>query len=611
MQGYQQGQNVDWAALAQQWIHTTQTQNNSSSDPAQGNTDASSAQDKGGGEASMDLCDPDDQNQNASGWEGLSWNHGQQMNNWNNWQQAGNGGGGWPQGGGNFDWQQQQGNNWGGGDFGWSDQSHGNGNWNNDFPAYSQNDEQGRDKDYSHLVDEYQENRSSSRSRKRNLPSLMQVNTQEPSYQTLNEDQRKKLPPWIREGLEKMERDKRKKEEDEMRKERANELKKQRREQEMKINKSLDPSSSKFDLSGSESGSEKEEEPPAPAKQTKPKARSRFEDVNEMVQEAKGKVEVNNKYPLPPKLAAPVKSKEEILEEMTMNLRKLMTTILLEVTSEEIKSMAVDLHAKEKDKMGKPKIKNMLSGYGSNSDSEEDADSDDDDLERVLNRKKKKFREMEDDIRDECDKKEEEYKSRERRWLTEGRKAHREKSTTPSSKENSVAPSKETSSRSASRSPSKAKSKSRSPTKERKTKKSSENKKEKNGKKRSRSPKNSDREETSSKASKKKKRSKSRDKKSRSRSRGRRSRSRGRKSRSKSRSRRKRSRSRTEQKTKKSKRSRSRESRRSRSRSKNRKNRSRTRSRDRRSRSKDKRSRSRSRSERHKKSKKSRRRSSS
>ena len=62
------------------------------------------------------------------------------------------------------------------------------------------------------------------------------------------------------------------------------------------------------------------------------------------------------------------------MEEMTMNLRKLMTVILLEVTNEEIGTLCENLYAKEKDKVGKPKLKTLLSGYGSNSDSEEEDD---------------------------------------------------------------------------------------------------------------------------------------------------------------------------------------------------------------------------------------------
>merc|ERR1719309_783352 len=55
------------------------------------------------------------------------------------------------------------------------------------------------------------------------LPSLMEVDTS--NVASLNEAQRKKLPSWIRAGLEKMERDKLKKEQDEERRKRIEDKK--------------------------------------------------------------------------------------------------------------------------------------------------------------------------------------------------------------------------------------------------------------------------------------------------------------------------------------------------------------------------------------------------
>merc|ERR1719305_1609962 len=92
--------------------------------------------------------------------------------------------------------------------------------------------------------------------RAKQLPSLMDVNAgqedQFNSLNSLNEDQKKRLPPWIRDGLEKMERAKRKKEEEDMRKQRTDEKKKQQRLEREALAKK-DPTVSKFDYSGDES----------------------------------------------------------------------------------------------------------------------------------------------------------------------------------------------------------------------------------------------------------------------------------------------------------------------------------------------------------------------
>jgi len=606
-QGGAGGQDVDWAALAQQWIHSNQ--NSGGQQPPVPGTEKGD----GGGEASMDLCDTEDQSQTSSGWEGVTWNHhNQQQQGWTS---------GWNQGPSN-DWQNQaqmqgwqhtseSGNGWGM-DSGWSDSAYGNGSggWMNEQSSGS-------------IYSSKELSKDQLKSGNRGLPSLMDIDTKAPDpYQGLNEDQRKRLPPWIREGLEKMERDKRKKEEEEIRKQRTAEKKaKQRREQEEMLNSDpSNPAKSKFDKSGSASESDSDEEPVLPAKPVKQKTKSRFENVDDMVKEAKVKVAAIEQVPL--RFVPPTKSKEEILEEMTMNLRKLMTVILLEVTNEEIGTLCENVYSKEKDKFGKPKLKTMLSGYGSNSESEEDAHSDDDDLETILRKKRKKFNALENDIRDECEKEEANYKHREQKWLADkhsldmNASQHSDESTSSDEKysrsnsrerKRSKSPSERNHSRSVSRD---KKRRSRSRSKEKNVKKS--DKRDKNGKKKSRSPRDSSRDGSSTRSSKRKRRSKSRDEKSRSRSRqAYRSRSRSKRDRSWSRSRRRRSRSSTRD-VKSSKRSRSRE-RRSHSHSKKRKHRSRSRTK--RSRSRDhsyrSRSRSRSKSERHKKNKKSRRRSDS
>merc|ERR1719189_1062485 len=78
------------------------------------------------------------------------------------------------------------------------------------------------------------------------------------SIANLDAAARKKLPPWIREGLEKMEREKQKKEEELMRKKLREEKLRKRREEELKMNerRKQDPGISKFDDMNSNSESE-------------------------------------------------------------------------------------------------------------------------------------------------------------------------------------------------------------------------------------------------------------------------------------------------------------------------------------------------------------------
>merc|ERR1711915_30454 len=155
----------------------------------------------------MELCDTENDDK-QSGWEGVSWNqnwHGQ--NNWSS------GAGGWNQ----MNWNQQGG--------GWQ-------GYNQQYSSYepieqemqySEDYQSHQGNGYSHIEGNSsfsnQDNRlgnsagfsKNHRRPEHQLPSLMEVNTNT-TFHSLNEDQRRKLPPWIREGLEKMERDKRKKE---------------------------------------------------------------------------------------------------------------------------------------------------------------------------------------------------------------------------------------------------------------------------------------------------------------------------------------------------------------------------------------------------------------
>merc|ERR1719210_1865373 len=84
------------------------------------------------------------------------------------------------------------------------------------------------------------------------------------SMANLDAAARKKLPPWIREGLEKMEREKLKKEEELMRKMLREEKLRKRREEELKMDekRKQDPGMSKFDDMNSDSESNEDNSEP-------------------------------------------------------------------------------------------------------------------------------------------------------------------------------------------------------------------------------------------------------------------------------------------------------------------------------------------------------------
>merc|ERR1712226_618305 len=121
-----------------------------------------------------------------------------------------------------------------------------------------------------------------------------------------------------------------------------------------------------------------------------------------------------------PPIVEVVKSKEEILQEMSANIRRLMTGLLLEVTAEEIEEISSAVITKAKSRTtAKPGLQKMLSGYGSDSDSDtESSDGDsDDDLKSTLKKKKKQFVNTESDILDFCDEENSGYKVKEKKWL--------------------------------------------------------------------------------------------------------------------------------------------------------------------------------------------------
>lgn len=139
---------------------------------------------------------------------------------------------------------------------------------------------------------------------------------------------RKQLPAWIREGLEKMEREKQKKlDKERQMKEREEEMSKKRLEEEEALH-NFDAGvivKSKFDTDSEES--EKEEE----VAQVKGR-KSRFHD---------GPISQNVKQPAVslPSPPPPVqrKSKEQIMQEVMVKVRHVLTEILMSVTNEEMR----------------------------------------------------------------------------------------------------------------------------------------------------------------------------------------------------------------------------------------------------------------------------------
>merc|ERR1719411_630111 len=84
--------------------------------------------------------------------------------------------------------------------------------------------------------------------------------------------------------------------------------------------------------------------------------------------------------PPPPKAEL---SKEEILEEMTFALRRAMTEILLEVTTEEMNAIATEVLKSETERQAKSSarksgLQGVMANYGSDDESESGLDQDSD-----------------------------------------------------------------------------------------------------------------------------------------------------------------------------------------------------------------------------------------
>ena len=269
------------------------------------------------------------------------------------------------------------------------------------------------------------------------IPSLMQVsvpNNKGPEsgagqsmgamagFGAMSDAQKKKLPSWIRAGLEKMEKDKMKKEQDDERKRRFEERKRlEKLELAEEIKK--DPSKSKFDK-GSDNDNDTDDdskgEPVDGAASQKAKQRkSRFEEPHQTEEKEDQALEDLYKEGEAEVTVEPtLKSKEEILAEMSSQLRALLTTLLLEVTDEEIHQISGDVIEKSL-KSSKPQLQTLLSGYGSDSSASDNSDAEDseEELKTSLSKKRSEFKALETDIRDYCAEETASYKQKEKKWL--------------------------------------------------------------------------------------------------------------------------------------------------------------------------------------------------
>lgn len=245
-------------------------------------------------------------------------------------------------------------------------------------------------------------------------------------FDQLNEAQRKKLPSWIRAGLEKMEKDKLKKEEEEQRKLRMESKRKARMEE---ANLGREPDKSKFDASSASDEETADEDLKQSNENIHDKnltRKSRFKDknlVNDLLSE--GEEQENGTFDPPKdviKTYLQSKSKEEILQEMSSQLRLMLTTLLMEVTDQEIQHVSAEVREAARVKpVAKPKLKTLLSGYGSSSESgsEQDPESDQE-LRESLTVKQKQFEKIHSKIVDYCKEETAAYKMRERNWLGVG-----------------------------------------------------------------------------------------------------------------------------------------------------------------------------------------------
>lgn len=179
----------------------------------------------------------------------------------------------------------------------------------------------------------------------------------EDTTQTINDAKRKLLPAWIREGLEKMEREKQRQTEKENEQRQREVMLEQRRRAELEALNEIENAN----------------------KKSKFESDSELEDNDD---DESGHQHERNREASP----VPVRSREEILQELMVSVRKNLTEILLEVTNEEIALIAKETIAKTRRKaptaqaLRKTGLATLTGGLGlgmyGDSDDEDDSGSD-------------------------------------------------------------------------------------------------------------------------------------------------------------------------------------------------------------------------------------------
>ncbi|KAJ9592656.1 hypothetical protein L9F63_015671, partial [Diploptera punctata] len=384
-------EEVDWAALAQQWIQMKETLPSDQVPPApppppigeKGSGEKKKDSDVEGGEAPMDMDTKEEHDNsnssNAQSGDANSWG------SWPNWQQWGwnwgSTGGMVPPGGVpppnqplgsgkgssstgtmavppyGYPHNSQAYNTTGTGVY---DYNHAGGSehysqvmassyWTSGGPADASGVTPGSAAGVSSLMrpnrhDWRRNNRSHDRMR-----TSEKSDDEEDTTTVLDAAKRRQLPAWIREGLEKMEREKQKKIDRERQlKEREAYLQKKREEEENAMNEfeknsgqPMIPKKSKFESDSEESA---RGDSPTPS-QSSLKRKSRFRNADSP-----------NSSPRQPAIRypstepEPVKSREEQMEERMLKVRRTLTEILLEVTTEEMESIAHEVLQRAKAK---------------------------------------------------------------------------------------------------------------------------------------------------------------------------------------------------------------------------------------------------------------------
>lgn len=199
---------------------------------------------------------------------------------------------------------------------------------------------------------------------------------------------RKQLPAWIREGLEKMERERQRK----LEKEKAD------KEQIEKFN-TVDASQEK--TSGDEKSLSSVDEIPI-----KSKFESESEDEIESIKEEK---ESSPQVIVVPSPEIVNKTEEEKQQELMLRVRRMLTEILLDVTTDQMLNVAKEVHQKALSKAPARQLATSsalasiasglggLAGYGTDTDSaadEEGSDSDEE-LHHIIYEKRRSFAEKE------------------------------------------------------------------------------------------------------------------------------------------------------------------------------------------------------------------------